>query len=292
MGFLSNLFSKQKCVFCDKEVGALKRKKLHDGNYICKECEKNCSAFLDPARFDAEYIKQHIEYMKKQDILYKKEFEPLDKKKKERFVHEGYYGLEFADDIAMFEVIDPKAKKRNFKELFRYDQIKDYEVYTKPNTATGEGQKKYSEVGIKIKINCQIGINAVGNSEIENRLSHPYVEELNIVCARNTDTSTDSTWAIEHLNKIFGRASGTVFGSIKESIIGTEHERQGYKAGADALKALGSLAKSKITGNEEDAEKAKEKLEQAAESGMAYMSENRSKYTQIANEVEKRAWEE
>ena len=32
-------------------------------------------------------------------------------------------------------------------------------------------------------------------------------------------------------------------------------------------------------GNEEDAEKAKQKMEQAAESGMAYFSENRSQYT-------------
>ena len=167
--------------------------------------------------------------MKKQDILYKKEFETLDKKKRERFVHEGYYGLEFADDIAMFEVIDPKAKKRNYRELFRYDQIKDYEVYAKPNTTTGEGQKKYSEVGIKIKMNCKIGVNAAGNSEAENKLAHPYVEELNILCARNTDSSTDGTWAIEHLNKIFGRASGTVFGAVKESFTGTGHERQGYK---------------------------------------------------------------
>lgn len=292
MGFFSDLFSKQTCYFCEKQVGALSRKKLKDKNYICKECEKNCSAFLDPARFNTEYIKEHIEYMKKQDILYKKEFETLDKKKRERFVREGYYGLEFADDIGMFEVIDPKAKKRNFKELFRYDQIRDYEVYSKLNTSTGEGQKKYSEVGIKIKLNCRIGMDAVGNSEIENKLSHPYVEELNIICARNTDDNTDGTLAISHLNKIFGRASGTVFGSIKESFVGTGHERQGFKAGVDAVKALGSLAKSKMTGNEEDAEKAKEKLEQAAESGMAYMSENRSKYTQIANEAEKRAWEE
>ena len=67
MGFLSNLFSKQTCAFCDKEVGALNRKKLHDGNYICKECEKNCSAFIDPARFDTEYIEQHMEYMKKKE---------------------------------------------------------------------------------------------------------------------------------------------------------------------------------------------------------------------------------
>ena len=287
MGFFSNLFSKQSCVFCGKEVGALSRKKMHDGNYICKECEKKCSAFIEPSRFDTEYIKQHMEYMKKQDILYKKEFETLEKEKRARYVHEGYYGLEFADDIAMFEVIDPKANKKNFKELFRYDQIKDYEVYAKPNTATGEGQKKYSEVGIKIKMNCKIGLNAV-----EKTPAHPYVEELIILCARNTDISTDSTWAIEHLNKIFGRASGTVFGSIKESFIGTEHERQGYKAGADALKAFGSLAKAKFTGNEEDAEKAKAKMDQAVESGFAYSSENRSKYTQIANEAERRAWGE
>ena len=287
IGFLSKIFLKQVCAFCSKEVGTLNRKKLHDGNYICKECEKNCSAFLDPARFDTEYIEQHMEYMKNQDILYKKEFETLDKKKKERFVHEGYYGLIFADDIAMFEVIDPKANKRNYKELFRYDYIKDYEVYAKPNTVSGDGQKKYAEVGIKIKLNCQIGVDSVGK---ENVIAHPYVEELNILCARNTDTSTDGTWAIEHLNKIFGRSSGTVFGSVKESFTGTGHEKQLYKEAEYAsLKALGSLAKSKITGNEEDLENAKEKINQAIDSGSAFLSENRSKYTKIANEVEKRA---
>ena len=293
MGFFSNLFSKQTCAFCNNEVGALNRKKLHDGNYICKECEKNCSAFLEPSRFDTEYIKQHMEYMKKQDTLYKKEFETLDKSKRARFVHEGYYGLEFADEIAMFEVIDPKASKKNYKELFRYDQIKDYEVYAKPNSVAGTGQKKYSEVGIKIKMSCQIGTDGVGKSEAEKKMSHPYVEELEILCAKNTDISNDNTsQAIGHLNEIFGRPSNTVFGAIKESFTGTAHERQGYAAGADALKALGSFAKSKMTGNEEDAQKAKEDMKKAAESGFAYMSENRTKYTKVADEVEKRAWGE
>ena len=69
MGFFSNLFSKKTCSFCNNQVGALSRKKLKDDNYICKECEKNCSAFIDPCRFDMEYMKQHMEYMKKQDIL-------------------------------------------------------------------------------------------------------------------------------------------------------------------------------------------------------------------------------
>ena len=292
MGFLSNLFSKQTCAFCEKQVGALGRKKMTDGNYICKECEKNCSAFIDPSKFDTEFIRAHMEYIKKQDVLYKKEFETLDKKKKERFIHEGYYGLEFADDIAMFEVIDPKASKRNYKELFRYDQIKDYEIYSKPNSSTEAGAKKYSEVGIKIIMNCQVGIDSVGMSDIEKKLAHPYVSELNILCARDTDSATDSTWAVEHLNKIFGRASGTLFGAAKEAFTGTGHERQGYKAGADALKALGSMAKAKMTGNEEDAAKAKEKMETAVESGFAYASENRTKYTKIADEVENRVWGE
>ena len=45
-----------------------------------------------------------------------------------------------------------------------------------------------------------------------------------------------------------------------------------------------------MTGNDEDAEKAKEKMEQAVESSFAYMSENRSEYTKIANAAEERAW--
>jgi len=281
------LFSKEKCEFCGNEVGMLGRKKLSDKKYICKDCEKNCSAFIEPSRFDTEFLKQHMEYMKKQDELYRKAFEPLEKDKKERFVHEGFYGIVFADEIAMFEVIDPKADKKNYKELFRYDQIKDYEVYKKENTA--EGGKKYSEVGVKIKMSCQIGMDGVGMSDVEKKLSHPYVSEINILCEKNTDSTSNTSLIIGHLNKIFGRASNTVFGSIKESFTGTEHERQGYKAGADALKALGSFAKAKMSGSEEDAEAAKEKLNTAVESGFAYMSENRSRYTQVADSVEKNA---
>ena len=285
------LFSKEKCEFCGKEAGMLGRKKLSDKKYICKDCEKNCSAFLEPSRFDTEYLTGHMEYMKKQDELYKKEFEPLSKEQKDRFVHEGYYGIVFADEIAMFEVIDPKAEKKNYKELFRYDQIKDYEIYKKENMSS-EGGKKYSEVGVKIKMNCQIGPEAAGQSDVEKKLSHPYVSELNILCERNTDSSSGTSLIIGHLNKIFGRGSDTVFGSIKESFTGTEHERQGYKAGADALKAFGSFAKAKMSGSEEDAEAAKEKMNTAVESGFAYVSENRSRYTKIADEVERRAWGE
>ena len=40
MGFFSDLFSKQNCVFCEQQVAELTRKKLKDKTYICKKCEK------------------------------------------------------------------------------------------------------------------------------------------------------------------------------------------------------------------------------------------------------------
>ena len=100
------LFSKEECCFCNKKVGMLSRKKLRDKKYICRDCEKNCSAFIDISKFDSEYAKQHFEYMKKQDILYKQAFEPLSKEEKLRTFYQ-FSGIVFADSIAMFEVITP-----------------------------------------------------------------------------------------------------------------------------------------------------------------------------------------
>lgn len=74
--------------------------------------------------------------MKKQDILYKQAFEPLSKEEKLRTFYQ-FSGIVFADSIAMFEVITPKTEKKNFKELFRYDQIKDYEIYSSLNNQEG-----------------------------------------------------------------------------------------------------------------------------------------------------------
>jgi len=43
------LFSKEACVFCDTEVGMLKRSKLQTKEYICNECKKKTNPF---ARMD------------------------------------------------------------------------------------------------------------------------------------------------------------------------------------------------------------------------------------------------
>ncbi len=287
MGFFSKLFSKETCELCAKEVGALARIKLKDGKYICKDCRKNTSAFYKPEKYTLEEVKKHIEYMKKQDELYHKEFETLSKDERERFVHLGYYGLEFADKIGMFEVITPEANKRNYKELFRYDQIKDFEIYGKENMSTEQNAKKYSETGIKLIMRCSDSIDSTGSSEEELKRMHPYASEIIIPVAKDVD-NLDGGLAKHHLNRIFGRAEETLAGAIKEKFTGTEHERTGYKAGNEALGALGSFVKGKVTGNEEDLEAAKEKMKNAASTAMDYMSENRTKYAKIADEVEVR----
>lgn len=287
MGFFSNLFSKQTCELCSKEVGALGRVKLKDGMYICKDCKKETSAFFKPEQYTLEQVKKHIEYMKKQDELYQKEFATLPKDKVDRIVRQGFYGIAFADDLAMFEIILPETSKRNYKELFRYDQIKDFEVYAKENMNTQEGGKKYSETGIKIIMNCAIDINNASSSDDAKKHMHPYAFEFVLPVAKNVDYK-DGGLAKNHLNRIFGRADETLVGSIKESFTGTKHEQTGYKAAGEALGALGSLVKGKMTGSEEDIEKAKDKMNSAIQTGMEFATENRSKYAKVADEVETR----
>ena len=140
------LFSKENCAFCNKTIGMFTKKAMNDKKYICKDCIKKCSAFIKIKNYDSEYIRNHIEYMKKQNELYEKEFKTLDNLHK--IIPLPFSGIVFADDIAMFEVIDSKTIGKNFKELFRYDQIRSFQLYTNKNNS-GEG-KKYSEVGVRI----------------------------------------------------------------------------------------------------------------------------------------------
>ena len=285
------LFSKEECKFCNQKVGILSRRKLKDKTFICKNCEKNCSAFVNVSKFDSKFIKQHFEYMKKQDILYKKEFETLPKESK--IVAEYQYnGLVFADSIGMFEVITSKTEKKNYKELFRYDQIKEYDIYTVLNNQ--EGGKKYSEVGVEINLYCKEGMSSVGITEQEKKLAHPYVDTIKIYYGKNVDNDLCVAKAINHLDEIFLKEPRfkTLGKSIKESITGTESEIRNMKQGVDALKVLGGLAKAKLSGDENAMETAKTNIKDSIIEAANLASGNRFKYTEVANAAEKRAWSE
>ena len=285
MGLFSNLFSKQECSFCGNQVGMLNRDSLiNKEGYICKECQKKCSPLVKIGRFTKAQVDEHMRYMENQNKIFEEAFENLDKDKKQRFVCIET-GVEFANDIAMFRYISPLANKKLYKELFRYDQIKSYEPYMIENT-NNQGEKKYSEVGIIIKLFTSWG---VGNEQFKgSRGYHPYVEEIKVPRHKNVDSYTSDPM-IDYLDKLFGRyEDNSLIGGIKSSFIGTNKERQQMKVASEGLKALGSFAKSKITGNEDDVEKAKENLNTLKNDAADLATGNRITYTRIANDVEDR----
>lgn len=280
MGFFSNLFGKKECSFCHNQVGVLKRDALvNKTGFICKDCSKQCSALINLGRFTKDEIDEHIKYMQTQNKLYEQAFEPVTTK--QRFVCVET-GVEFADEIAMFRYISPKANKKTYKELFRYDQIKDYEPYTINNT--NQDGKKYSEVGVIIKLNCSF--EPSDKQFASNRSFHPYVSEIKVPRHKNVDDFSNDP-LIKYLDKLFGRYEDTsLVGGIKSSLIGTNKERQQMKVATEGLKALGSLAKEKITGKEN--ENTQNNIENLKNDALDLATGNRSSYTKIANAVEEK----
>ena len=61
--------------------------------------------------------------------------------------------------------------------------------------------------------------------------------------------------------------------------------------GVDALKALGELAKAKLSGDESELESAKTSIKNTLEDIANSATENRAKYKEIADVTEKRVWE-
>lgn len=283
------LFSKEECAFCGNKVGFFKRKRLvNKEGYICKECEKKCSCLINVGRFTKTQIEEHMKYMERQNKLYEEAFATLDKDKKERYMSINT-GIEFADEIAMFRYVSPDADKKLYKELFRYDQIRSYEPYKKENTNQQNGDKKYSEVGVLIHLYSswdEYGRDM--NEYANNRSYHPYVTEIRIPTARNVDDFSH-IGVKDKLDKIFGvYEDNSLIGGIKSSIMGTNQQRAQMKVASEGLKALGSFAKSKITGNEEDSDKAKENWENLKEDAINLATNNRAAYTVVANDVEDR----
>lgn len=205
MGFFSNLFSKQACELCGKEVGALSRTKLNDGKYICSDCMKNCSAFYPAVRFSLEEVKEHMEYMKKMDSFCKEVFDTNTNKKDFALMFQKT-GIKLADDLGMFEIVTSKTKQKNYRELFRYDQIWDFKLYGKENTAEN-APKKYSETGVKIKMINRLDTDPFINVNNKyDEFKHPYAQEFEVLCAHSSD-KLDGGLLLKHLDMIINNVT-------------------------------------------------------------------------------------
>ena len=148
MGFFSNIFGKKQCAFCGEECGVMSRDKLADGQYICGNCRRQCSRYMDVYNKTKEQIDEHIAYMKKQDRLYNEVFTQAKRTAYPSSISEQ--GIIFADDLGMFYIKDNhNYENKELHELIRYDQVLAYKRYVDYDKKE-DGSQVFKECGIKL----------------------------------------------------------------------------------------------------------------------------------------------
>ena len=62
-------FGKQVCTFCGQEVGMMNRDKIKNDEFICHDCRRTCSRYIQVYRYTKDQLLDHMEYMKRQGKL-------------------------------------------------------------------------------------------------------------------------------------------------------------------------------------------------------------------------------
>lgn len=282
MGFgdrLKKTFGKQECAFCGNEVGMLKRDKIKGGEFICHDCRRTCSRYIQVYRLTKDELLGHMEAMKRQNKLY----EMLEGKANTSVPSAGNLeAIEFYDDYGMFRIRDRDKDGRYPMEFIRYDQVASYERYLEEGEPDEPGKPKvFGEWGVDITL---VGADELLEGELKGRRAHPYINETLRVRINDRDKhigELEVNQIISHFDYIFGVNDNTRglfnFGLTKQQ------KREG-----EALKAMGGMFKEAIkaarTGEvSEDAEAkvadAMSKVDDAATSGLA-------KYSRLADEAE------
>ena len=285
------LFSKEACAICGKEVGALKRTKIQNKEFICNECDDECSKYIDLYLLTKDDAIHHIESMRMQEKLYRELFEPAMKN--------GLYiksrkggGIAFCDELGMFQIFDIFGNAgRKMHEIFRYDQVMGYEPYAE--TVPGKSDE-YSEIGVKISFLGNAGLN-VGNNA--GRRPHPFIEKDIKLCFEKKPGKKEAEKAIDTAEDIcrkFDRIFGVKDAEKALIQIGlTKDEKRKVQAGSDMIKGGLSMlkaAKAMKAGEEVDEEAVKEQLQKASDSADDANTSGLARFTRAADDAEQRAW--
>jgi len=272
--FFKKTFGKQTCAFCGQEVGMMKRDKIKNDEFICHDCRRTCSRYIQVYRMTKDELLGHMEYMKRQGKL----VESLRELRGYSIPSASRQGIIFYDEVGMFRIFDYSKDDRYAMEMIRYDQVAKYELYCIETEPTEAGkEKEFKEGGVKITL---VGGQTDLSQMPKGLRAHPYItEEITIQLDKNNMTYADNI--IQHFDTIFGVHDDTKgmfsFGPT------TQQKREGA-----ALKAMGSMfgavIKAAKTGEvPEDAEAkvadAMNKVDDAATTGLA-------KYTRLADEAE------
>lgn len=235
----------------------MSRTKIKGDEYICSKCDDMCSNYIRKGRFTKPELEGHMEYMKRCDRIYNEVILPNIQR------HQCYpsatsrQGIEFFDDFGMFRIVDSSRDNsgRYPTELFRYDQVANYEIYIDEADADEPGKPKvFDEGGIIITL--------VGARDDTTRMqkglrAHPYITEEIKVCFATNDREKEDYLkyadnVIAHFDYIFGVNDDTkglfAFGM-------TEKEKRDLKANVAFAKTAIDAVKVAKNGGEISEEK-------------------------------------
>lgn len=270
-------FGKQTCAFCGKEVGMMSRDKIKNDEFICSDCKRTCSRYIQVYRLTKDELLGHMEYMKRQGKL----VESMEGLKARRVPSAGRQGILFYDEAGMFRIYDVDKDHRYAMEMIRYDQVAKYEPYLDEAEPDEPGKEKvFGECGVKLTL--------VGGADDLSQMpkglrAHPYITQEITVKVNDRDKhigELDVNQIIGHFNSIFDKGDSKGLFSFGPT---EQQKREGA-----ALKAMGGMfgaaIKAAKTGEvSEDAAAmvadAMNKVDDAATSGL-------SKYTRLADEAE------
>ena len=272
--FFKKTFGKQTCAFCGKEVGMMGRDKIKNDEFICSDCKRTCSRFIQVYRLTKDELLGHMEYMKRQGKL----VESISALRGYRIPSASRQGIIFYDEVGMFRVYNSDKDDKYPMEMIRYDQVAKYEPYLIESEPSEPGkEKEFKEGGVKITL---VGGQNDLSQMPKGLRAHPYITgEITIQLDKNNMTYVSNI--IQKFDTIFGVHDDTKgmfsFGPTKQQ------KREG-----EALKAMGGMFKEAIkaakTGevSEDAAAKvadAMNKVDDAATGGLA-------KYSRLADEAE------
>lgn len=282
MGFgdrLKKTFGKQECAFCGNEVGMLKRDKIKGGEFICHDCRRTCSRYIQVYRLTKDELLGHMEYMKRQGRL----VESMESLSGDRVPTAGREGIIFYDEAGMFRIYDLDKDHKYAQEMIRYDQVAKYEPFCNESEPDEPGKPmEFGECGVRLTL--------VGAQDNVAQLPrgvrvHPYIAEEIEIEVNNKDKRIgmmDVERIIRKFDYIFGvhdNSKGLFnFGLTKQQ------KREG-----EALKAMGGLFGAAIKAAKDGGEISEEtktqvqdamnKADDAATGGLA-------RYSRLADEAE------